>query len=83
VEIVFTGVRPGEKLVEELSYPDDELASTAHPSISMSSRDVPEHWAIRRAIAELELLAEDGSREELATQLVELASLEPVTVGVH
>lgn len=33
IEIVFTGIRPGEKLVEELAYAQEQLRSTSHPGI--------------------------------------------------
>jgi len=33
IEIVYTGLRPGEKLFEELFYPAEILKSTAHPKI--------------------------------------------------
>ena len=33
VEIRVTGIRPGEKLTEELSTPDEETRPTSHPSI--------------------------------------------------
>ncbi len=34
VEIVFTGLRPGEKLTEELFTPGEEIERSAHPLIS-------------------------------------------------
>jgi FlaA1/EpsC-like NDP-sugar epimerase len=34
VELVVTGVRPGEKLSEELAHVAEELTSTVHPSIN-------------------------------------------------
>jgi FlaA1/EpsC-like NDP-sugar epimerase len=42
IEIEFTGVRPGEKLFEELSLRDEQLAPTSHSRISslVSSEDV-------------------------------------------
>jgi FlaA1/EpsC-like NDP-sugar epimerase len=33
IEIVFTGRRPGEKLVEELNYHSEESQATRHPKI--------------------------------------------------
>ena len=33
VEIAFTGLRPGEKLLEELSYPTEKIYSTSSPKI--------------------------------------------------
>jgi FlaA1/EpsC-like NDP-sugar epimerase len=33
VEIVFTGTRPGEKLVEELQLDGEQIAKTRHPKI--------------------------------------------------
>ena len=33
VEVVFTGIRPGEKLDEELTYADEPLCPTRHPGI--------------------------------------------------
>ena len=34
VEIVYTGLRPGEKLTEELFTPGEEIERSAHPLIS-------------------------------------------------
>jgi FlaA1/EpsC-like NDP-sugar epimerase len=39
VEIVFTGLRPGEKLGEELFSPTEDRRSTGHPLVN--SVDVP------------------------------------------
>ncbi len=33
IEISFTGTRPGEKLVEELSAPQEQVVPTQHPSV--------------------------------------------------
>lgn len=34
MDVVFTGIRPGEKLVEELSYEAEDLRPTSHPGIA-------------------------------------------------
>ena len=33
IKVVYTGIRPGEKLFEELYYPDEERVSTSHPKV--------------------------------------------------
>jgi FlaA1/EpsC-like NDP-sugar epimerase len=36
LEIRFTGIRPGEKLTEELRFEDEEVMSTSHPKICVA-----------------------------------------------
>jgi FlaA1/EpsC-like NDP-sugar epimerase len=36
IEIVYTGLRPGEKLFEELFHPEEELSETTHPKIMLA-----------------------------------------------
>ena len=47
-EIVFTGLRPGEKLSEELISDDEEITSTYHDRIDVvratRSNPLPEGW---------------------------------------
>jgi FlaA1/EpsC-like NDP-sugar epimerase len=46
-EIVFTGLRPGEKLNEELVVEGEDVARTTHPKVMKMIRDtqMPENWA--------------------------------------
>jgi FlaA1/EpsC-like NDP-sugar epimerase len=44
IDIVFTGLRPGEKLYEELFYSNENLAKTAHESITLAA---PKHADIK------------------------------------
>ena len=43
VEIEFTGLRPGEKLIEELFYPDEVVCNTSCPKIK-KARNVLRGW---------------------------------------
>ena len=42
IEIVFNGVRPGEKLYEELFFSGDEVLKTAHPKIMKARYEPPD-----------------------------------------
>jgi FlaA1/EpsC-like NDP-sugar epimerase len=72
IEIVFSGIRPGEKLFEELQTDAESVAKTRHPKIfigriaSYSSEDVD------RALDKLAGLARDGLADRLRQCLAEL-----------
>lgn len=53
IEITFTGIRPGEKLFEELSYTSDRMDKTAHPKIFMGRIPAVDPRAVETAIREL------------------------------
>lgn len=46
IRIVFTGLRPGEKLYEELLASEEQSAATSHPKVRIANaRDVPDgNW---------------------------------------
>lgn len=74
IQIQYTGVRPGEKIHEELLYEQEELAPTSHPKISMVSHDSGSDWdALRREIEVLLDFCEQGKAEEARRCLMELA----------
>jgi len=54
IEIVFTGVRPGEKLYEELYFDDEETLPTKHEKIRAAFPRPHSAADVRRAIAGLE-----------------------------
>src|SRR5258708_22797764 len=72
IEIVFTGLRPGEKLEEVLSYRLENVTQTEHPQISRLVSPVRDYSHVRPLIDELALAAEDLSlsADELKELLV-------------
>jgi len=49
------GLRPGEKLTEQLFFPEEEVEPTAHPQVlrAVSSRSVPSYASLQTAVAEV------------------------------
>jgi FlaA1/EpsC-like NDP-sugar epimerase len=76
VPIEFIGVRPGEKLVEDLADPVEESVPSEHPSIVVSRPPRPQRALLRHAMRQMEALAREGRSEELSGRMRELA-LEP------
>ena len=60
IEIVFTGLRPGEKLFEELELSGEQIAKTRHPKIFIGRLNAYPPEEIDRALRVLEDLARDG-----------------------
>ncbi len=53
IEVVFTGLRPGEKLFEELSIEGEDVARTGHPKIGIWKHKPGDFEQICRGIDEL------------------------------
>lgn len=81
IPIEFIGVRPGEKLVEDLVDPAEEPVPSEHPSIVVSRPPRPERSLLRHAMRELEALSHEGRSDELAGRMKALA-LEPFRTPV-
>jgi FlaA1/EpsC-like NDP-sugar epimerase len=69
MDIVFTGLRPGEKLFEELEMTDEKMEKTRHPRIFIGKLGEYPHDLVARAIGELERLARDGRGDAIRERL--------------
>lgn len=72
VEIVFTGMRPGEKLYEELHLPGENRLPTSHPKIMIADCKHRNPCAVQAAIDRLEQLATQHQDEAILHALQEL-----------
>jgi FlaA1/EpsC-like NDP-sugar epimerase len=84
IPVVFTGVRPGEKIHEELTYSEEQLVATEHPKISMVRNGNQNPGAVKQQVRALLELCEEGKAEQARQALMEIAwgkSLEPYDVA--
>jgi FlaA1/EpsC-like NDP-sugar epimerase/lipopolysaccharide/colanic/teichoic acid biosynthesis glycosyltransferase len=82
VEIVFTGLRPGEKLYEELHSNSESMRITRHERILVWDLDALDERELRAEIAALETVARTGSTDVIRRALHRLVPeyLEPQLV---
>ncbi len=72
IDIVFTGMRPGEKLFEELSIAGEDVSVTKHPKIGIW-RHRPEDWdQLCAGIRSLVAIADDAAHPEIVARLKSL-----------
>jgi FlaA1/EpsC-like NDP-sugar epimerase len=64
IQIEFTGIRPGEKLYEELACDNEQTRPTAHPKIRVWQLPVAAEREIKRMLDRLEAIT-SGSREQI------------------
>lgn len=79
IQIVLTGLRPGERMTEELLAPDEGWRPTDHPSIREvvspgGAKDDDLAWVVER----MEQLADEGRTDELVRVLKNTALGHPV-----
>jgi FlaA1/EpsC-like NDP-sugar epimerase len=69
VAIEFVGIRPGEKLHEELWGPGEEVGATHHPKIHRSSHAPLDPGWLEAELGVLEQFVEEGDTLELVARL--------------
>ena len=65
IQIVETGVRPGEKLHEELRFETEETVPTSHPKIFINKLATAEPETVRTALKVLSRLVSERNEDEL------------------
>jgi FlaA1/EpsC-like NDP-sugar epimerase/lipopolysaccharide/colanic/teichoic acid biosynthesis glycosyltransferase len=75
IGIVYTGVRPGEKLHEELVFPEEGRESTDHPLVHRvkSSTNDDGNGHLQEGIHRLLELSTNGNQKGLVNELMQLA----------
>lgn len=69
IQIEFTGVRPGEKLFEELSIEGEDVAQTSHPKIGIWTKIPVRYEFVSEAIDTLVSEADQLDRAQLRSRL--------------
>ena len=72
IEIVFNGVRPGEKLYEELFFSGDEVLKTTHPKIMKARYDAPDLRVYMQIVQLIESAMRNASDSYLRRSLEEI-----------
>lgn len=74
IEIRVTGIRPGEKLHEELAYAAEDLSPSPHPKIRKVVNERPLDWDwLSQQLEALKALCDKGDVEAARAFLMELA----------
>ncbi len=73
IEIVFTGLRPGEKLYEELYFDDEQMQTTPHPKLFVAYHRPYTLAEVQKAIADVSSLLH-ASQEDLRLKIKELVA---------
>jgi O-antigen biosynthesis protein WbqV len=64
IKIEITGLRPGEKLFEEVLHDAEAVEPTAYPGILLAAPRTADHALLARALDELEAASRAGDRAE-------------------
>jgi len=80
IEIVYTGLRPGEKLFEEVFHDQENLQGTTHPKLQLAgSRRIDWDWLL----AELDKLDEAAAGRNIDALITNLQAIVPEYDASH
>ncbi len=72
IDIVFSGVRPGEKLFEELRTAGEDIVPTVHPKVKTWKHRIVEWERIQQVLDELQVLVNCSDRGKIIAVLKRL-----------
>ena len=72
IEIEYTGLRPGEKLYEELFHESEKLAGTTHPKILLANSRSMDYSEMQQYLDQLEIACETDNKNEIYDLLCRL-----------
>jgi FlaA1/EpsC-like NDP-sugar epimerase len=72
IEIIYTGLRPGEKLYEELFHASEKLAGTTHPKILLANSRSMDFSQLEQALDKLALACGTDDERQIYALLSEL-----------
>ena len=72
IDIVFTGIRPGEKLYEELEISEERMSRTRHPKVFIGNIAGCPAEKIERALQRLAVLCQEDNSAAIVGALSEL-----------
>ncbi len=73
IEVQITGIRPGEKLSEELQFDDEPAESTSHPAITRIVPTLPDSDALSWSLRQLSVLAAEQRDDDVRAALLTAA----------
>jgi FlaA1/EpsC-like NDP-sugar epimerase len=72
IKIVFTGLRPGEKLVEELFWEQEGIAATSHEDVCVLNGGMVDFRRLRKSLDDLARIVETKNVDALVAKLREI-----------
>ncbi len=69
IEIKFTGLRPGEKLYEELLNNNENTLPTHHPKILKATLNMPSYSFMEIQVSDLERILQEGTNNDLVAKI--------------